>query len=1000
MASTQKTAPGSAPKVGAGPTRPEKRITKESGDSLLPQEAADIQGPATPGLVNLLPHRLSALFVLLSALIVYFLTVAKSVPFWDCGEFSACAYTLSVPHPPGSPLFLLVGRLFTLLPFPADIAYRVSLMSAILSAFAIFFLYLSIVMIIRHWRGPERTVADQVIVYGSGIIGSLALCFSESMWFNAVECEVYAFAQFFTHIVVWLILLWSERADRPGSERILILIAYIMGLATGVHLLNVLTIPTLALVIYFRKHAFSWGSFLGMCIAATAAFMAVYPGVVKWFPGSAAKLGMWAPLAIVIVLVLAFAWAARAKSHVVATALISLLLIVVGYSTYSMIYIRSHMDTPIDENDPQTPSAFLSYLNREQYGEHSIVDRAWNNDSKYRSESDFFWRYQINKMYNRYLLWQFVGREGAPELEVQDAGVQNSYLLALPFLLGLLGIGYLFYRDRRMGLAIFVLFVMTGYAIIIYVNQDDPQPRERDYSYVGSFYVFAIWIGIGATAVLDGIASLLRRQRSRIIALTGAGAFLFIFTPGIMLVKNFPMQNRTGNYVAEDYSYNMLMSCEPNGILFTNGDNDTFPLWYLQEVQGIRKDVRIANLSLLNTGWYIKQLRDRTPKVPLSFNDAYIDRFIDERDATALLSRYWPKEKQRVELDTPNGKMVWNMPATLYVPYKQGERDKNFLRVQDMMVLDIIRTNYDLRKTPNPRPVYFAVTVATSNLCGLRDFLTMEGLVFRLKPGRGDIIDAGQMFHNIAEVYRDHYRGLNDPRVHFDDNVQRLLQNYRSSFLQLAYYYMNMPEDTQRTTLAYSAKETRVEDFGKLSNHDKALFLLDQMEYYIPEELNPIMNADLTLQLGKMYYDLGRPDELRRRLDWAAREKDLPVETLARYAAILYQVFQDSVRVHGLVDRILQSKDPKIAQAASTLYGVRDWAEAARLYEYAMKENPEDGQTVGALIQCYERTGRYQDGIQTIRKWLQTHPNDAGATSRLDYFEKLLATAPSDTEAQ
>jgi tetratricopeptide (TPR) repeat protein len=211
---------------------------------------------------------------------------------------------------------------------------------------------------------------------------------------------------------------------------------------------------------------------------------------------------------------------------------------------------------------------------------------------------------------------------------------------------------------------------------------------------------------------------------------------------------------------------------------------------------------------------------------------------------------------------------------------------------------------------------------------------------------------------------------------------------------------MNMPEDSQRTTLAYSAKETRVEDFGKLSNHDKALFLLDQMEYYIPEELNPIMNADLTLQLGKMYYDLGRPDELRRRLDWAAREKDLPVETLARYAAILYQVFQDSVRVHGLVDRILQSKDPKIAQAASTLYGVRDWAEAARLYEYAMKENPEDGQTVGALIQCYERTERYQDGIQTIRKWLQTHPNDAGATSRLDYFEKLLATAPSDTEAQ
>ncbi|MBM3324496.1 MAG: tetratricopeptide repeat protein, partial [Calditrichaeota bacterium] len=462
-----------------------------------------------------------------------------------------------------------------------------------------------------------------------------------------------------------------------------------------------------------------------------------------------------------------------------------------------------------------------------------------------------------------------------------------------------------------------------------------------------------------------------------------------------------PMQNRTGNYVAWDYSYNMLMSCAPNGIIFTNGDNDTFPLWYLQEVEGVRKDVRVTNLSLLNTGWYIKQLRDREPRVPISFNDAYIDRFIDERDATALLSRYWPKEKQRVELETPHGKMVWNMPATLYVPYKQGERDKNFLRVQDMMVLDIIRTNYDVRKTPNPRPIYFAVTVASTNLAGLRDYLTMEGLAFRLNPAGGDMIDPERMFHNIAVVYRDHYRGLNDPKVHFDDNIQRLLQNYRSSFLQLAYHYMNLPEDTGRSTLAYSGGEVKAEDFKKLSNRDKALFLLDQMEYYMPEKINPILNTELSLQLGKMYYDLGRPEELRWRVDQVAQQENIPPETLARYAAILYQVFQDSARVHRLVDRILQSKDtPKIAQAASVLYGVRAYDEAARLYEYALKENAEDGQTVGALVQCYERTRRYEEAVRTIRKWLQAHPNDAGAASRLDHFEKLMATAPSDTEAQ
>ncbi len=906
-----------------------------------------------------------------------------------------------MPHPPGSPLFLLVGRFFSLLPFPSDIAFRVTLFPAIVSALAIFFLYLTIVMIIRHWRGPERSVSDQIIVYGSGIIGSLALCFSYSMWFNAVESEVYAVSQFFTHIIVWLTLLWSERADEPGSERILILIAYIMGLATGIHLLMILTIPALALIIYFRKREFSWGSFFWMCVAAGAAFIAVYPGIVKWLPGSAAKVGYWLPLLVIGCVVIAFVWAARAKAHVTATVLASLLLIVVGYSTYTMIYIRSNMDTPIDENDPETPAAFLSYLNREQYGEHSVVDRAWNSDPKYSSEWDFFWRYQINKMYNRYLLWQFVGREGAPDQEFQDAGVQNSYIFALPFLLGLLGIGYLFYRDKRMGLIVLVLFFMTGYAVILYVNQDDPQPRERDYSYVGSFYAFAIWIGLGATALLDGVASLFRRQRVRRGALLATGVLLFILAPVIMLARNFPMQDRTGNYVAWDYSYNMLMSCEPYGILFTNGDNDTFPLWYLQEVEGVRKDVRVANLSLLNTGWYIKQLRDREPRVPISFTDAYIDRYIDRRDAQALLSRYWPKERQRIELDTPEGKMVWNMPATQYVPYRSESRDRNFLRVQDVMVLDIIRTNYDPRRTRNPRPIYFAVTVATSNLCGLRDYLTMEGLAFRLSPAGGKVIDADRMLLNVLEVYADHYRGLNDPAVHFDDNIQKLLQNYRSGFLQLAYHYMNQPEDTQRTTLTYSPGEVKAEDFDKLSNHDKALFLLDHMASLMPEDVNPISNPELTVQLGKMYYDLGQPEGLRERLDRVMLAGNLSSSTAARYAAIYHQVFQDSAKVHQIVDQILLSGDPKqISDAGQILFSVRAYAEAARLFEKVLEYDPEDGQGVGGLAQCYERTRRYEDAIALIRRWLAKHPEDGGAAARLEQFERLLAATSSDSEAQ
>lgn len=950
--------------------------------------------------MNPLAHRLSAIFVLATALIVYIATCAKSVSFWDCGEFTACAYTLSVPHPPGAPLFLLVGRIFSLLPFPTDIAFRVTLMSSILSALAIFFLYLSIVMIIRHWRGPERTAVDQLIVYGSGIIGALSLCFSYSMWFNAVESEVYSFAQFFTHIVVWLILLWNEKADQPGNERILILIAYIIGLATGVHLLNILAFPMLALIIYFRKREFSWKSFLWMCIATGAAFIAVYPGIVKWLPGSAVKIGLWAPLLIIAILVFAFTWAVRAKHNIISTVMASLLLVVVGYSTYTVIYIRSNMDPPIDENDPETPAAFLSYLNREQYGEHSIVKRAWNNDPDYSSTADFFWRYQINKMYNRYLLWQFVGREGAPEREFQNAGVQNSYILALPFLLGLLGIGYLFYRDKKMGLAIFTLFFMTGYAIILYVNQDDPQPRERDYSYVGSFYVFAIWIGLGAMAIMDGIATWARKNRMGFGALVGTGAFLFAFSPLVMLVKNYPMQDRTGNHVAWDYSYNMLMSCEPDAVIFTNGDNDTFPLWYLQEVEGVRKDVRVANLSLLNTGWYIKQLRDREPRVPISFSDAYIDRYIDQRDATALLSRYWPKEKRRIELDASGGKIIWNMPATMYVPYRSESRDKNFLRVQDVMVLDIIRTNFDPRKTPKPCPIYFAVTVATSNLCGLRDYLEMDGLGFRLTPKKGNLIDPERMIHNILTVYRDHYRGLNDPDVHFDDNIHKLLQNYRSSFLQLAFYYMNLPKDTSKATLTYSPGEFKVEEFEKLSNNDKSLFLLDQMDYYMPEVINPIMNPDLTLQLGKMYYELGRPEELHSRLNRVAKNENLSIETLSRYAAIYSQVFKDSEKVHAVIDRILVSEDPQaIYQAGSMLYNIRDYHAAIRLFERSLKWNPDDGQSIGALTQCYERTGRLPEAIQLIERWIRKHPEDGGAATRLKQFRQQLETTTSDSEA-
>lgn len=938
------------------------------------------------------------------SLVVYSLTMADTVSFWDCGEFAACSYTLSVPHPPGSPLFLLVGRVLSMLPVSSDIAVRVTWMSVLSSAFAILLAFLIIVRMIRMFRGREETEIDKLMVYGAAMIGSLTLAFSYSMWFNAVESEVYAMSQFLTHLVVWLILVWHEKADEPGNERWLLLIAYVIGLATGVHLLMILAIPALALVMYFRRRNFELKSFVGMAMATGIVFIMVYPGVVKWLPALASKFeSLYAPFLVIAVLGGIFWWAVKQRHGIIGTAMAGLLLVIIGYSTYTMIYIRSGLNPPIDENDPETPAAFLSYLNREQYGDRAMFPRMWKGNPAYSSEWDYFWDYQVNKMFNRYLLWQFVGREGAPQEEFQDAGVEPNYsivgllasnpsgilrwlaiLTCAPLLLGFWGFFHQYGRDRNGWLVIATIFVMTGYAIIIYLNQDDPQPRERDYSYVGAFFAFALWIGFGAYAALEWVGKKLKDSKQ---AIWGALIALLILSPGIMLARNYSMNDRSGSAVAWDYSYNTLMSCAPRGILFTNGDNDTFPLWYLQEVEGVRKDVRLVNLSLLNTGWYVKQLRDRDPKVPVSFNNAYIDRYIDGQDAQALLSRYWPAEKHRIELNTPEGKMSWDVPGAMYIAYKQGEsREPNFLRVQDQMILDIMRTNYDPTKTPNPVPIYFAVTVANSNMVGLRDFLTMEGLVFRVTPSGSKGIDAEKLKEHVLVTFKDHFRGIADPGVHYDDNVSKLLQNYRSAFLQLAYFYRSQPDPAGFQPRQYSSLSEQIANFESLSNRDKALALMRRMDELMPETVRPISNVELSLQIGRMFSELGDTEEMRRRLDWAEQRDDLSFEARMRIAGSYAGQIKDKTRA-GEIARAALGDNPTVEQlysAGSTMYGSDAYDMAAEFFERVMSMDPRNGQAVGGLLQSYERLGQSDKAITLLENWLVTTPNDANARRRLD----------------
>ncbi|RJP74074.1 MAG: DUF2723 domain-containing protein [Candidatus Zixiibacteriota bacterium] len=998
-------------------------------------------------------HKSFAAFLFLFSLIIYLDTVAPTLSFWDCGEFIACSVIMGVPHPPGSPLYLLIGHLFSNLPF-GDIGWRVNLISVLVTALSVMLLYLTAVRLIRLYRGPERSLVDGLINYGGAAIGALVLAFTHSVWFNAVEAEVYGISMFFTAIVFYLIVRWADEADEPGSDRWLLLIAYITGLAIGVHLLNILAIPAIALVIYFRKREFTWSSFLVMLALSGAGFAVVYPGIVKYLP---ATFQISAVIPVIIFLAVgAGAWyALQTKQRIAFLALASAFLIILGYTTYGSIFIRSQLDPPIDENNPDTIERFLSYLNREQYGDVPIMTRRWNNDPNYSSEADFFWGYQVNYMYNRYLLWQFVGQEG----DFQGAGVDFSKFYALPLLLGLFGLAYHVSRDRKRALVVLTLFFMTGYAIILYLNQDNPQPRERDYAYVGSFYAFAVWIAIGAQALLEWLAKVGRDRRARVYVLGGL-VLMTLALPVNMLAKSYRMHDRSGNLVAWDYSRNILETCAPDALIFTNGDNDTFPLWYLQEVMGVRQDVRVVNLSLLNTGWYIKQLKHMDPQVPISFSDEYIDRYLDQHDMTALRKRYWPKNDPKkptvLSIPTPDGGTIaWDVPATMHLPTGQGDTgEPNFLRVQDIMIIDIVATNQW------KKPIYFAVTVSNSNMIGLRDHLTMEGLAFRLNPVKGQEIDPELMRRNLLVTYKDYYRNLDNPDIHYDDNVYRLLQNYRSAFLQLATYYLerNLPG----TAVYHGANppEQTLASFDQLSDHDKVLFILDSMERYVPEDVIPINADEITLHLGRLYADLGRPEELRRRMDRLASQPNLPADKRYRYGAVYLQWLGDTAaaekqfqqvltRNSGLEERLqvatayaqmkmydqargllaevsmqpldaegqlrvgavyLQIDQPEQAEkifqealqkdpgtgtmlkVATAYYQAARFAEAERMFRQIMARDPNNGHAVGGLLQIFDRQGDAVKAVQLLEGWVASHPNDTGARNQLEQYRRRLAS--------
>ena len=885
---------------------------------------------------------------------VYLITLEPTASFWDCGEFIISAYKLEVGHPPGAPVFMLVGRLFTIFAGPENAGYMMNVLSGLLSAFTILFLFWTITYLARRMAGDptDYTPAKWISVMGSGVIGALAYTFSDTFWFSAVEAEVYAFSSFLTAIVVWIMLKWENAADEPYSGRWLVLIAFIMGLSIGVHLLNLLTIPVLGLIYYYRKYK---PSTKGLIITAIVSFVML--GGLVWviIPGIfsvAAKFellfvnGMGLPYntgeitwfaLLVAGLVWGIFYAYRKQKVLLNTALLCMTVLVIGYSSYAIIVIRSYANPPMDQNDPQDPFSLLYYLNREQYGEMHLVKGPYYNaplvsykdgkkmyakqngkyeviyvSPKYEYDSRFvtifprmydssnpnkiaeyknwgnvkgvpikmsdyegnmqiiykptfaenlryFMAYQVDWMYMRYFMWNFAGRQndlqgygdplrgnwisGIKFLDEIRLGPQdnlpafmannkgrNTYFF-LPLLLGLVGLFYHYSKHKPDFYMVMMLFLMTGLAIIVYLNQPPLQPRERDYAYAGSFYAFAVWIGLGVMAIIESLPD---RRKSTYAA--GSIAFIALLAvPGRMATQNWDDHDRSGRSFCPDFGANYLESCAPNAIIFTNGDNDTFPLWYAQEVEGVRTDVRVINMSYFSADWYIDQSRRQaynSPPVKYSLKpEQYqsgvresldvipittdyeelksVMRFVanESQDKTSMIknltggytSDLFPARNLKITVDSlqvMSTKTLSPKDAGLMVDTMKWRLDEKnqayyggkLLTKNGIMFLDLLaQNNWE-------RPVYFATTVPDEHYLNIQDYFQQEGLTYRIVPIKTPMdtlthdlgrVNTDVMYENLMNKFK--WGGLESGKdIYIDENISSLMVGSRKHFARLA----------------------------------------------------------------------------------------------------------------------------------------------------------------------------------------------------------------------
>ena len=851
--------------------------------------------------------------LLIVSSIVYLSTIEPTTSFWDCGEFIASSYKLEIGHPPGNPVFQLIARFFTIFAAPERAALMVNAMSAICSALTIMFLFWTITHLGRRLvekSSASMSMSSAIAIFGAGVVGALVYTFSDTFWFSAVEAEVYAMSSLFTAVVFWAMLKWEEQADEPYSDRWIVLIAFLMGLSIGVHLLNLLTIPALVFIYYYKKYEVTTKRSLIVLFVSAAILAVVLYGIIPYVPKGAAVFDLLfvnvfglpfnSGAAVFVSLLLAASfyvvwWSYKKKRVVINTIALSFTMIVIGYSSFAVIVIRSSANTPTNENQPDNPFSLVRYIAREQYGSNPLlygetfastydlksttywakigdryenvrgpVTQKFDSDAKmlfprmwsptaehirfyqqytqnrgrplegteyrmplFRDNLAYFFDYQVNWMYFRYFMWNFAGRQNdlhsttpgdlfkgnwesgigfIDKMRLGDQSIGPDYLVnnraknhyyMLPLLLGLFGLFYQLKKDKQNWWVTMLLFILTGIAIVVYLNQPPFQPRERDYAYAGSFYAFAIWVGLAVMAIHDFLKKWVPEKYSAI-----AVSVIALIVPIQMASENWDDHDRSNRYTARDIAYNYLNSCGEQAILVTHGDNDTFPLWYLQEVEGIRTDVRVVNTSLLSTDWYIDQMQYKVyESEPLRFSLPRSEYIFGTNDVLQIFERIHRPASLKAVIDliakpdaklrTTAGESISVFSAReLLVPVDKEKvlasgivpvadsslivdtirlsipQNKNMLTKSEMMMLDLI-ANYEWE-----RPIYF-VSMGGDLGIGIRDYLEFNGFAYKFVPirvqnsmGKPGRVNGDKMYNQVMNVYR--WGNMNDPSVNID----------------------------------------------------------------------------------------------------------------------------------------------------------------------------------------------------------------------------------------